>query len=162
MKRVVIGQHGTGKTTFIVNEIIPEISGNYLIFDFCKEYSRFKIGENGTIIEFSLSGSKLKENIIDVIRNINDQDTIIIDSAECLYFPEKVDTDPGFNWLLRELKNKRYIVTLQSYHNLEGIEQYFDEFDLFPTRYRDFPRVDFFEDLTLNKKRFKTHASPGY
>ena len=44
----------------------------------------------------------------------------------------------------------------------ENFEQYFDEFDLFPTRYRDFPRVDFFEDLTLNKKRFKTHASPGY
>lgn len=157
MKRVIIGMYGTGKTTFIANEIIPNINGNYLIFDFCKEYSRFKIGENGTILEFSLSGSKLKENIIDVIRNIKDEDIIIIDSAQCIYFPLRAEKDLGFNWLLKELKNKRFVIVLDSFRSLQGIEQHFDEFDIFPII--GYPRIDFFEELTLNNKKFKFHES---
>lgn len=150
--------HGTGKTTFIANEIIPKISGHYWIFDFYKEYSRFKIGDNGVILYFTQEALKLKENVIDIIRNVDEEETIIIDNAEFLFYAGG-HIDVGLDWLLKELKNKRFVIVLNSFRSLQGIHQYFDEFDIFPIIGNHYPLIDFFVDLTLNNKKFKFHES---
>jgi predicted ABC-type sugar transport system permease subunit len=61
METLLVGGHGTGKTTLIAKEIIPKLK-NYLVLDFCNEYFQWIKDESKLkTFESGLMGVKLKE-----------------------------------------------------------------------------------------------------
>lgn len=145
MKTLLVGGHGTGKTTFIVKAIMP-ILKNYLVLDFCNEYSRLIKDETKLKkFESGLMGEKLKKQVIDIIRSNKDDTTLIIDNATLLYFPKAIhEKDSGFLWLKEELKDKSYVLVFQSIESIinGGIPNIFDNIYCFPTKDNN--------DLTVN------------
>jgi len=137
MQTLLVGGHGTGKTTLIVKSIIPKLK-NYLVLDFCNEYFQWIKDETKLKrFESSLVGEKLKKQVIDVIRNNKDDTTLIIDNATLLYFPKAIyEKDSGFLWLKEELKDKSYVLVFQSIESIinGGIPNIFNEIYCFPTR----------------------------
>lgn len=148
MKKLIIGKNGTGKTTFIAKEIIPTIE-KYLVLDFCHEYSQW-IKDETKIRKFErgLVGNKLKQQVIDVIRNVKDDMALIIDNAQLLYFPKAMELHPqvsykkgdgGFLWLREELIGKNYVLVFQSIESIiQGeVPDIFDDIYCFPTKDND-------------------------
>jgi hypothetical protein len=154
MQTLLVGGHGTGKTTLIVKGIIPRLK-SYLVLDFCNEYfqlikdkSKLKTFESG------LMGEKLKEQTINVIRNTKNDTTLIIDNATLLYFPKAIyEKDDGFLWLKEELKDKSYILVFQSIESIinGGIPNIFDEIYCFPTK----------DDADLSVKYLSSQMTQG-
>lgn len=118
MKKLIIGKKASGKTTFIVKEIIPTIY-KYLVLDFCDEYFQW-IKDERKISKFDRYLT-LKHQVIDIISNIKDETTIIIDNANLLYFPNTLENDNGFLWLKEELKNKNYVLVFDPTFIIKGI-----------------------------------------
>ena len=115
MKKLIIGGLGTGKTTLIVNEIIPTLENNYKVVDFCDEYALLGVNAHRIINHLRRTGGQeLKEAAIKVIRETNNSDAVlIIDNADVLYFP-KVNIDRGFEWLEKELTGTKCVLVFQS------------------------------------------------
>lgn len=86
MRKLIFGRVGTGKTTLIVNKIIPTIE-NYLVFDFCNEYYQW-IKDESKIKKFGsfTIGKELRELVIDAIRKEKKDTTLIIDNTNLLRF----------------------------------------------------------------------------
>ena len=114
MRKLILGKQGTGKTTLIVNEIIPTLGDNYRVVDFCDEYSQW-IDESRIIKYGPVQGAQLKSAVIATIREMNKDTVLIIDNAEQLYFPKaSCPKDLGFEWLELELERKQYVLVFQS------------------------------------------------
>lgn len=140
MKALLVGGHGTGKTTLIVKGIVPRLK-SYLVLDFCNEYSQWIKDKNRLKnFESGLVGEKLKNEVINVIRRNKDDTTLIIDNATLLYFPKAIhEKDSGFLWLKEELKDKSYVLVFQSIESIinGGIPNIFDDIYCFPTKDND-------------------------
>ncbi len=113
---IIVGGLGSGKTTLILKKIIPALK-DYVVFDFCDEY-RLHVKNYSKVRYFhGLTGSRLKIEVINAINKISDSSTVIIDNSHLLYFPQPNKAfipDKGFEWLIKELKNKSYVLAFQS------------------------------------------------
>ncbi len=130
MKAAIIGKTASGKTTHLIKKIIPLIN-NFIFFDFLHEHI---LGSNFKRFEKNLIGKELKSKVVNDIKSIDNNKIIIIDNVELLYFPS--GEDKGFEWLKKELVNKKYILVFSSIERMSSgnISDIFDEIYLFPTR----------------------------
>ncbi|MFA6569911.1 MAG: hypothetical protein WCT77_01605 [Bacteroidota bacterium] len=63
IRKCIVGKKGSGKTTFIKNEILPQLK-NYFIIDFNDEYSDV-VSDNNRFVDKSCSIQKIKKVIIE-------------------------------------------------------------------------------------------------
>lgn len=133
-KILIVGQHGVGKTSMIIDEILPNI-GNYIILDPNNEY-RFKNVDRSRILPIMDI-----ENALVAINNTDIDTTIIFEDTQVHFLR------PQSTMMIKSLLEKRCcIITMQSIgqFNASGISiNMFDCVYLFPT----FDHVETFEQF---------------
>lgn len=107
MRITIIGHKRSGKTTLIINKIIPTLN-NYLVLDFNNEYYTCGIPKK-KIKVFKYNPLHTRFSVIKSIRNTKKSKILIFEGIEVF--------GNNINWLISELKDRHFIFVFHSFKN---------------------------------------------
>lgn len=111
MKEVIIGSRGCGKTNYIKTTLVPNLEKEgkkYLIFDCFEEHD---YTPHRVLSPPSISG--FNDWFRNIVSNEPLDTTLIVDGAE-IFTPEKIYTHSNMLWLREYLRDRQYILCIQS------------------------------------------------
>lgn len=134
MKTILIGQKGIGATTFIKNELIPNLKdpSDFMAFDLTRDYVDYPLPHQRIIVDGLVSG-KGKEAFIKLIKSCKET-TIILDCYRAFLMPQKDNSGYlSYEWLEEILEGKEVIMSINNCSDLDPRTREIKKIYLFDT-----------------------------